>query len=330
MLIRGAARAHNTPTMLSRNGSSSRVQASRLENSRRGVPATTTWRTRTSRATASRGGTGARSLEGLRHAKRDGAVASLPGLAGRGRGLDSRPRSSVSDSIQNTDDGAGLRAGALQKIFHVIAFAQTFAVWFWHFTPLASYLPGYSYFGFFFRYLTFCTFTLQMFYLGCAVVSSCFGDKVSVRFKRVTGGLAGMAFIMSNVVTVMYYGVMQQFPSPIEGSIVDRPPFLNLSVHCFNACIGWLDLVITNNMSLSWNTNKATLVYGVVYTLWMQCIKEFTGRYPYPFLDKLPPVVGPIAIICLAFIAIAFFHTVGLKIRRKMGHPSSNAADQWF
>lgn len=65
----------------------------------------------------------------------------------------------------------------MQKIFHIVAFIQTFCVWFWHFTPAASYLPGASLYGFFFRYLTFCTYTLQTVYLGCAIVSD-FTNKV--------------------------------------------------------------------------------------------------------------------------------------------------------
>ncbi len=132
-----------------------------------------------------------------------------------------------------------------------------------------------------------------------------------------TGTLAGVGFVMANVVTVMYYGVMQQFPAPIEGSNLDRPPYLNLSVHLFNAFIAWADLFITNNMLLSGSVMKASCIYGGVYTLWMQHIKTFTGKYPYPFLDRLPFPAGPMLVIALAFLAIVVFSKAGSKIRNK-------------
>eukprot|EP00212_Chloropicon_laureae_P003198 CAMPEP_0197485978 /NCGR_PEP_ID=MMETSP1311-20131121/893_1 /TAXON_ID=464262 /ORGANISM="Genus nov. species nov., Strain RCC856" /LENGTH=315 /DNA_ID=CAMNT_0043028817 /DNA_START=73 /DNA_END=1020 /DNA_ORIENTATION=- len=206
------------------------------------------------------------------------------------------------------------KTSMLQRVFHIVAFVQTFCVWFWHFTPAASYLPGASLFGFFFRYLTFCTFTLQNAYFACAVASDATPTRSGLR--RWAGVLAGMAFIMSNVVTVMYYGVMQQFPEPIEGAALDRPPYLNLSVHLFNCLIGWADLFITNNMNLSGFVLKSTYVYGIVYTAWMQFIKGYTGKYPYPFLDKLPFPVGPIAVIAIATVAIGVICLVGAKIRK--------------
>ena len=84
--------------------------------------------------------------------------------------------------------------------------------------------------------------------------------------RQLAGRLAGMAFIMSNVVTVMYYGVMQQFPAPIEGAAIDRPPYLNLSVHLFNCLIGWFDLLITNNMNLNGSVLKVTTTHTHSHT----------------------------------------------------------------
>lgn len=210
------------------------------------------------------------------------------------------------------------KASVLQKVFHIVAFIQTFSVWFWHFTPASSYLPAWRLYGFFFRYLTFCTYTLQTIYLGSAIISDFTDGKKFGAFKLFSGRLAGMAFAMTNVVTVMYYGVMQQFPAPIEGSNVDRPPFLNLAVHCINAIIGWGDLLITNNMNLSKNVLKMTYLYATLYTSWMQHIKMRTGLYPYPFLDKLPFPIGPIAITAIAFVAVLAFFKIGNMVRNTL------------
>lgn len=46
--------------------------------------------------------------------------------------------------------------------YHVTFLALFGKIWSWHWTPAAANLPGAQGFGFFFRYLTFCSFTLQV------------------------------------------------------------------------------------------------------------------------------------------------------------------------
>ena len=250
-----------------------------------------------------------------------GGLRAGPKAVSHARGVHARSSDSEASPPSTSVSGAGSKgASALQKTFHVLAFVQTFAIWFWHFTPLASYLPGASLPGFFFRYLTFCTYTLQMVYLACACVSDFAGEhKVGPRFLKATGILAGIAFTMSNVVTIMYYGIHQRFDSPIEGSHLDRPPYMNLSVHLFNAMIGWFDLLTTSNMNLCSVTIKYTYLYGLVYTVWMQFLKHYTGVFPYPFLDRLPFLVGPLAIIFTAFAVLQVIFSMGRRVRTKLG-----------
>ncbi len=109
-------------------------------------------------------------------------AASGPSLARKLQGGDQRlsvrPRSAFVEEVSPVEitsdepnEEALSKASVLQKVFHIVAFAQTFSVWFWHFTPASHYLPAASLFGYFFRYLTFCTYTLQVLYLGFAIVS---------------------------------------------------------------------------------------------------------------------------------------------------------------
>ena len=62
-------------------------------------------------------------------------------------------------------------------IFHVLCTLVFTRVWLWHFTPEAAELPGSKGFGWFFRYLTFCSYTLQM----ALFVISCLCQLVGVR-----------------------------------------------------------------------------------------------------------------------------------------------------
>lgn len=324
-----------------------RVGATRVEVTTRMA---TLLRTRTAacRATLPRGLGAARPLPAARlQARRPHAARGLStgALARNARtvAVDHAPRRRTPESVSEVKRVAHVRsvsettppsvsassgASAWQKVFHVVAFAQTFSVWFWHFTPAASYLPGASLFGYFFRYLTFCTYTLQALYYGCAVVSDFAGERlVGRRFTKATGMLAGLVFTMSNVVTIMYYGVMQQFSAPIEGSNLDRPPYLNLSVHAINCLTSWIDIVTTNNMNLCGQTIRLTWAYGLIYTAWMQFIKNHTGLYPYPFIDKLPPVVGPLFIIFTAFVVLQAIFMLARKIREKIGKADVGECD---
>lgn len=60
----------------------------------------------------------------------------------------------------------------MELIFHVVALAWYLRVWLWHFGPQAALLPGAKGFGWFSRYLTFYSFSLQLvqLLLCCATV----------------------------------------------------------------------------------------------------------------------------------------------------------------
>jgi hypothetical protein len=51
-------------------------------------------------------------------------------------------------------------------VVHTVAFVWFTRVWLWHLTPAASVLPGAQGWGWFVRYLTFYSFTLQTAALG--------------------------------------------------------------------------------------------------------------------------------------------------------------------
>lgn len=79
---------------------------------------------------------------------------------------------------------------------HTVAFAWFARVWLWHLTPAAAGLPGAQGFGWFIRFLTFWSFTLQTFTLGLATADDwsklvrCGSGDVGAR-ARVVGARAG-------------------------------------------------------------------------------------------------------------------------------------------
>jgi hypothetical protein len=65
----------------------------------------------------------------------------------------------------------------LAFVVHAFALLCYVRVWLWHLTPDAKLLPGATGFGWFFRYLTFYSFTLQL----LALFLSCLSDVTQVR-----------------------------------------------------------------------------------------------------------------------------------------------------
>jgi hypothetical protein len=72
------------------------------------------------------------------------------------------------------------RRTAVALTFHTVCLIWYTTVWVWHTTPAAAFLPGSKGFGWFFRYLTFYSFTLQLIALGLSVADG-IAKLVSVR-----------------------------------------------------------------------------------------------------------------------------------------------------
>ena len=217
-----------------------------------------------------------------------------------------------------------------KRLFYVFAFANNFVVWFWHFTPFASYLPGASLFGFFFRYLTFCTYTLQTMHLGLSLFTEVLiGAKeckrTRPRLARFADDLGCVVFPLANIVTILFYGVLKQFPSPIEGASVERPPFLDFSVHALNFVFAWGDMLLSKNRTFSPRATYLGTICCISYTAWMLIIKIKTNIYPYPFIEKLP---FPEGVVILNGIAYTVFLVLTIAMRRwKRREQAAQATD---
>eukprot|EP01026_Neomeris_dumetosa_P005845 TRINITY_DN11770_c0_g1_i4.p1 TRINITY_DN11770_c0_g1~~TRINITY_DN11770_c0_g1_i4.p1 ORF type:complete len:632 (+),score=44.19 TRINITY_DN11770_c0_g1_i4:139-2034(+) len=78
-----------------------------------------------------------------------------------------------------------ISAARLTRILHCSSAVIFLGVFLWHFTPQASLLPGANSYGWFFRYLTFCAYTLQSFWLFLCTLKSftlfSYEDKISTQ-----------------------------------------------------------------------------------------------------------------------------------------------------
>mmetsp|Transcript_14494 Transcript_14494/g.46086 ORF Transcript_14494/g.46086 Transcript_14494/m.46086 type:complete len:229 (+) Transcript_14494:60-746(+) len=203
-------------------------------------------------------------------------------------------------------------------VFHALTYALYCAAWGWHLSPAATKLPGHSGFGWFFRYLTFCGFTLQLIQL--LICTASHFARRGHWLKRASDDLSSAIFALAITITILYHVIKYSGQKVVEGGKVERPPWLDFTVHVGNSVIACVDLILCKR-SFSKLAEKLCLAIAASYLLWIMVVKEVTGIYPYPFLNKLPQPWGFVAfIIGSLLVFFGIFHggrTVSRALRRK-------------
>lgn len=197
------------------------------------------------------------------------------------------------------------RAPPRSLVVHAVAFSWFAFVWCWHLTPAASQLPGNFGFGWFFRFLTFYSFSLQTLQLGMATVDDLqrtwYGKS---RWTKPTDDLACAIFAFTHVVSIMFYTIQGTTKMAVEGGHVNRPPWLDVSVHAFNTMVAWADLITSDRRTFSRTSERLSSVLVVVYLCYLMLCRYMNGRFPYPILNALS---FPTGFLCLVFAGLALF-----------------------
>lgn len=183
------------------------------------------------------------------------------------------------------------KEGVLLQVFHCFAFAIHVYVFLWHFGDEAAKLPGAKGFGFFFRYLTFVSFTFQLLQLTVVVLWSVRGMKAG-RLRRLSDDLSCASFPLACTVTIMFQIVKKTTKEAVEGGHIVRPFWLDFTVHYWNSLIALADLLVSRNRTFSRRAQNIALSIAFFYIVWIHVVKVFNKIYPYPFLNKLPQPYG--------------------------------------
>lgn len=208
-------------------------------------------------------------------------------------------------------------------VVHVVAFCWFSFVWLWHLTPAAAQLPGNHGFGWFFRFLTFYSFSLQTLQLGMATVDDLqrtwYGKS---RWTKPTDDLACAIFAFTHVVSIMFYTIQSTTKLAVEGGHVVRPPWLDVSVHAFNTMVAWADLITSDRRTFSRTSERLSSVLVVVYLGYLMLCRHMNGRFPYPILNALSYPWGVLGLVScgLALFLVAF--RAGKLMNRKLRHVS--------
>lgn len=198
---------------------------------------------------------------------------------------------------------------------HAFALLCYVRVWLWHLTPAAQLLPGSTGFGWFFRYLTFYSYSWQMLQLfiacladiskvdilltqikcihaACLLTAICLlQDPVQSRFlNEWADDLSCALFGLANSVTAMYYLIDATTGKNalVEGGEISRPPWLGFSVHVFNTMTAWADICCAHPRSFSRRAGRLSVAIIAFYTVWILICSHCNGAFPYPILNELP------------------------------------------
>lgn len=206
---------------------------------------------------------------------------------------------------------------------HAVAFSWFAFVWCWHLTPAAAQLPGNHGFGWFFRFLTFYSFTLQTLQLGMATVDdwqrTWHGKS---RWTKPTDDLACAIFAFTHVVSIMFYTIQSTTKLAVEGGNVQRPPWLDVSVHAFNTMVAWADLITSDRRTFSQTSERLSSVLVTVYLFYLMLCRHMNGRFPYPILNALSYPWGFMGLICSGLLLFVVAFRAGKVINRQLRHVS--------
>jgi hypothetical protein len=198
---------------------------------------------------------------------------------------------------------------SLRLCARALVLAWLLVVWLWHLTPAASVLPGATGYLWFCRYLTFYSFTLQLAACGLALAHELVPSAWRRRQQQQRGGknsntnphgrlarwaddLGCAVFCFAHVVTLMFHLIQsaQGRERAVEGAHIDRPPWLDASVHRLNAAAAWFDVaLLTPRGGRSFSASGEMLSRRLValYCAMLAASRALNGAFPYPFMNAM-------------------------------------------
>ena len=220
----------------------------------------------------------------------------------------------------------------VEFIFHVAALVLYSRVWLWHTTPAAMALPGATGFGWFFRYLTFCSYTLQLVQFALCVLCRILpSEKARVVTSIAADRLACALFGLANMISAMFYTI----ESTGGKGLIDasgrgaKPWWLGETVHMLNSIIAWIDLFLVEERTFHGHSRALIVFFIVTYCSWALVVKRVHGTFPYPLMNILPFPWGFVGLAAAASCVLLSIFELGRRLkdaqrnRRRRGDPSS-------
>ena len=114
----------------------------------------------------------------------------------------------------------------------------------------------------------------------------------------------------------MFYTIQTATRALVEGD-AERPPWLNASVHLYNAAAAWGDL-LTAHRTFSARSERVSSALVFAYVCYIQLCRHMNGQYPYPFLRNLRQPHGFVGTLAAGLTLFAGAFRVGKALNRRV------------
>jgi hypothetical protein len=178
-------------------------------------------------------------------------------------------------------------------------------------------LPGSQGFGWFFRYLTFWSYSLQLLQLGlCLITHTSRNASHQIFVSQAADKLSCAVFGLANTVTAMFYAIESTTQGLVEGGALDRPWWLELAVHVANSAVAWIDLIIVEERSFCGRSRHLALFLALSYGFFLLLVRANYGKFPYPILNKLPFPHGYLGFFGVGVVVVIITFELGRFVKR--------------
>ena len=123
---------------------------------------------------------------------------------------------------------------------------------------------------------------------------------------------------MANTVTAMFYAVENATQGLVEGGALNRPWWLDLSVHAGNAGVAWVDLVIVEERSFCGRSRHLALALALAYCGWLLLVRRHFKKFPYPIMNKLPFPAGYLGFAAAGVVTVALSFELGRFVKHRV------------
>ncbi|KAG0559981.1 hypothetical protein KC19_10G144400 [Ceratodon purpureus] len=216
-------------------------------------------------------------------------------------------------------------------LFHLVSFLLYVYVFCWHFSKHASTMPQAWEFGWFFKFLTFCSFSFQMVALMISLLSHLFPEEKML--KRTSNEMSCASFQISNAAILVYWTVIFWTSSPLKmgvqtaarktlqlGLIAGGPLWLSLLVNVGTSFFAWTDLVTTER-TFRRSSLYITFLFMGLYIFWVHLCEIKNEDFPHPFIKPLRQPEGSITVSLAAVVFVLFFHKIGSRFAGRGSSP---------
>lgn len=137
------------------------------------------------------------------------------------------------------------------------------------------------------------------------------------------GRLACLVVSAASTLTTMYYVIRTIDPTGMDPPKT-RITWVNQSVHVLNTVVAWCDILFSAPRDFSVKDRILIVTYTVLYSSWLLFVKFMTDAFPYPFLNKLPAMVGWFVVCLIGSVFMLFYFALGKLLKtifRRISEP---------